>query len=346
MKLRTIFLRMAVLALSLSSAAASASELTSSDILIPVVARTNGANGSVWRTDLTVTNLSRQSAASTIVTFSGGGEQKFQAYTLAPRETLVLDDVLFSTFAADDVFGIIRITSATPGALLTANARIYNRGSQQGEFGQGVQGLPVDGLGREHFLTGLSGLGGNRVNVGVSNPWDVEAGFTIGLYDRDGEFRGSFNTIVGPRDVLQFNDVFAQFPAGPLEGATIHIVSSIGVYPYASVVRNDSGDARFLNGTGFATSELLQARCSSAAPVTLAPAHRMPTGRWIVGLNSGETDPAGRAALLAAHYGFTVDEVIESMKWFVAATLTPEQMARLRCDPAVALIQQDHVTRP
>ena len=326
------------------SATVSANDLSANDILVPVTARTPGAQGSVWRTDLTVTNVSRMTTAGVVITFSDGDTESFVTRTLLPRQTVVLDDVLFNTFSADNTVGIIRITSATSGAKLTANARVYNRGSASGEFGQGVQALPVDGLTRDHYLTGLSGLNGNRTNVGISNPWDIPVGFSIGLHDSDGEFRGSFTTVVGAKQVMQFNDVFSQFSSGPLEGATIHIVSEFGVYAYASVVRSDSGDARFVQGTGFARGHdlLLATGCSYAAPVNLVSAGETATDRWIVQLIAEETDPAGRVAQLAGEYGFTPAAIFEETKMFVAE-LTPEQIAQLRCDTAVTSIQQDHV---
>lgn len=328
--------------ISIPAATVSANDLAASDILVPVAGRTPGAHGSVWRTDLTITNVSPLASANVVITFSESDDEQFTTRTLGPRQTVVLEDVLFSTFSADDTAGIIRITS--PGAKLTANARIYNTGSAQGEFGQGVQALPVDGLTRDHYLTGLSGLDGNRTNVGISNPWDVPVGYTIELYDMDGELRGSFNTVVGAKQVMQYNDVFSQFSAGPLEGATVRIVSEFGVYAYASVVRSDSGDARFIQGTGFARGHdlLLPVGCSYAAPVNLVAPGETATDQWIVRLIEEETDPAGRVELLASEYGFTPSKVLEEVKMFVAP-LTPDQIALLRCDPVIFWIQQDQL---
>jgi hypothetical protein len=337
-----------VVLLPVSSAAQTATNLESNDIFLPAVGRLPGALLTQWRTDLTVTNVSRLQELSTVhITFTRSDQpgEIFVTRTLSPRETLVLDDVVQNTFGLNAAFGSIRITSPTPRARLTANARVYNVGNFGGQYGQGVFALPVDGLTNEHHLTGLTALGDKRTNVGISNPWSVPVGVSINLYDRDGEARGGFNTEVGPRQVMQLNDVFSHFQSGPLEGATLHIVSSFGVYTYASVVRNDTGDAHFIPGTGFARGnvELMPTTCSYAAPVRLATPPATPAGDWIVKLSDDEVDVAGRSALLAQQYGFTVKEVLEPSKVFVA-DLTLEQIALLRCNTSVLWISQNTVT--
>lgn len=338
---------LATLLFFMTPVTAGAADFRGNDLLIPVAGRTAGANGSIWRTDLTVTNLSSTGPAMVIITFSGDGEQIFNSRALEPRQTVVLDDVVLNEFGRSEGIGNIRITSATPGALLAANARIYNAGSPAGQFGQGVQALPVDGLMREHDITGLTGVGGNRSNVGVSNPWDVPNGVYLALYDAEGAFRGSINTRVEPRQVVQINDVFAHFSVEPVAGALVHINSEFPVYTYGSVVRNDSGDARFTPGTGFARGHdvLLPTACSYAAPVTVVPPDRTAAPGWIVKLDDDETDPVGRIAFLAARYGFMPTNVFDALKMF-SAPLTPAQIAALRCDPAIDYIQQNQVIPP
>jgi hypothetical protein len=326
---------------------ASAADFRGSDLLVPVAGRTPGANGSIWRTDLAVTNLSVTGPVSVIMTFSSEGEQSFVTRVIEPRQTVVLDDVVLTAFERSEAIGTIRITSGGDGANLAANARIYNAGSSTGEFGQGVMGLPVDGLTREHYLTGLTGVGGNRTNVGISNPWDLPNGFVIALYDGNGLHQGSFPSSVGPRQVVQLNDVFASFSTAPVAGATVHVVSEFPVYTYASVVRGDSGDARLIPGTGFARAHdvLLPTVCSYAAPVNVVPPERTAAPGWIVKLIDEEADPVGRIAFLAGRYGFIPTNIFGALKMFTAP-LTPQQIAALRCDTAVAYIQQNELIPP
>ena len=124
-------------------------DFSSNDLLIPIAGRTPGAFGSQWRTDLTVTNVSTHLEPSNVfLTFTrtDGVGETFISRTLNPAETVVLNDVIQNAFGSDRATGIIRITSPNVRARLTANARIYNAANPVGEFGQGVQALPVDAL--------------------------------------------------------------------------------------------------------------------------------------------------------------------------------------------------------
>jgi len=83
-------------------------------------------------------------------------------------------------------------------------------------------------------------------NVGVSNPSELTTLIWIELFDTSGLSRGAFATTVGPRSYRQFNDIFSHFQAGPLNAAIVRVSSDAPVYAYASIVRNDTGDATFV----------------------------------------------------------------------------------------------------
>jgi hypothetical protein len=98
-----------------------------------------------------------------------------------------------------------------------------------------------------HYLPGLSGVNGNRTNIGVSNPGTSTALVFISLYDTSGLERGGFATEIPPRSYRQFNDIFEHFRTGPLHAAMVSVTSSNAVvYAAASIVRNDTGDATFV----------------------------------------------------------------------------------------------------
>ncbi|MFP5246361.1 MAG: hypothetical protein ACLGH0_06670, partial [Thermoanaerobaculia bacterium] len=165
---------------------------------------------------------------------------------LAQMEVLSVPDALHGWFGVEDGGGIVRVTWTDPNARISANARIYNV-SSGGEYGQGVPAVRPDRLVSDVFLTGLSGVNGNRTNVGVSNPHDQWVLFWVTLYDTSGLPRGAFATSVAPRSFRQFNDIFAHFQAGPLDAAMVRITGTDNtLYAYASIVRNDTGDATFV----------------------------------------------------------------------------------------------------
>lgn len=316
-----------------------ATDFAGYDLLLPVAGRTPGVNGTLWRTDLYISNADRRSAAPGEMVSIIYGQQVLHAQ-VPPRATVVLKDVMLSGFGKEQAIGPVRITSQSPAARITARARIYNAGSPQGQYGQTVQALPVHTLSRETYLPGLSGLEGNRTNVGIANPAAVESSAFISLYDREGEFRGGFSTVIAPRTLYLLNDVFSHFQGGPLDAATIQVTTSNGVYAYASVVRADTGDADFVTGTGVAIDDsgaVVTPACANPAPLQLA---HIPARGWIVLFGAG-TDASAVTAQLAAKYDFTPILVFEHAMQAFHAELTPATVAALRCEASVSAIEQN-----
>lgn len=232
-----------LLTLVLSSAA------IAGEVFIPVAYRGTGANSSVWRTEITVSNITHGIhvlPTQTTITLHRENVAPVSITTpLSQMEVISIHDALWAWFGVENGGGIVRVTW-DGDARITARARIYNV-TADGEFGQGVPGVRVDNLVSDVFLTGLSGVNGNRTNVGVSNPSDRSVLFWITLYDTSGLARGAFATYVPARSFRQFNDIFDYFQAGPLDAAMVRVTGSDGVlYAYASVVRNDTGDATFV----------------------------------------------------------------------------------------------------
>lgn len=220
------------------------------EVLIPAVYRGPGANDTLWRSEIVVSNVSSNLTQPTwtTITFHGNdGRTKEVRMPLAPKEVIAVPDAVRAWFDVENGGGIVRVTwEDAPLVRVIARARIYNAGPH-GEFGQSVPGVDTSRLVTEHFLPGLSGIDGNRTNVGVSNPTTAETIVWFELIDTSGESRGAFATAVGPRSYLQLNDIFSHFQAGPLNAAMVRVVSSnTPVYAYASIVRNDSGDATFV----------------------------------------------------------------------------------------------------
>jgi hypothetical protein len=240
MKRRTLLLLSLVLTLP----------LLGGEILIPAVYRGAGANDTLWRSEIVVSNISSHLTQPTwvTITFHGdNGQAKEVKMPLSPKEVIAVPDAVREWFDVENGGGIVRVTwDDAPLVRMIARARIYNAG-EHGEYGQSVPGVETQKLVTEHHLPGLTGIGGNRTNVGVSNPTSVQTLIWVELIDTSGESRGAFATFVGPRSYRQFNDIFSYFQAGPLNAAMVRVsASDAPVYAYASIVRNDTGDATFV----------------------------------------------------------------------------------------------------
>lgn len=233
--------------LTLVAAAVSAGE-----ILIPAVFRGAGANDTLWRTEIVVSNVTESIFSAPVpatITYHGNdGRVVDVRMPLARMEVLAVSDAVREWFGVENGGGIVRVTWDGDESRLLARARVYNAG-EHGEYGQSVPGLDTRRLVSHHYLTGLSGVGGNRSNVGVSNASTADALVYIELIDTAGESHGGFTTVIPARSYRQFNDIFSHFSTGPLHAAMVRVVASnTPVYAYASIVRNDTGDATFVIG--------------------------------------------------------------------------------------------------
>ena len=222
------------------------------EVLIPAVYRGPGANNTLWRTEIVVSNVTEGLAAPVVpakITFHRDNGQNLELdLHLSPREVYAIPDAVHDWFSIENGGGIVRITWDGDQARIMARARVYNAG-EHGEYGQSVPGIDTWKLVSHHYLTGLSGIDGNRTNVGVSNPWSSDALVWIELIDTAGESHGAFATAIPARSYRQFNDIFSHFQTGPLNAAMVRVISTnTSVFAYASIVRNDTGDATFVPG--------------------------------------------------------------------------------------------------
>lgn len=339
MKSRVFLLLVVAAAVTLS---ARATDLAGSNVLIPIAGRTAGAFGSQWQTDLVVTNLESEPLPLVLTYYGENGERTFTTSTLWGNGTIVLEDVLDRAFRVSQGTGMIRVSTARENARFTARATIANRG-ESGEYGQGIPGVPVDALATEHALSGITATSASRTNLGVANPWQVPASVTLTLHGPAGQQLGRIHKIVPALEVLQINDAFAAFGAEPVAEASVRVSSQVGVYAYASIIRNDSGDAIFVPGTGLGAQPEADVapRCAEPASLTRARKGQQASEGWIVILKP-ETDVNYMLNVLPQRFGYELMGVYDQLPGF-AAELTGAQLAGLRCEGSVLFIEQNVV---
>jgi hypothetical protein len=246
-------MRSLVLALALlTTSAVTAADFSNFDLFIPVVSRVPGAFGTNWRTDLVVANRSDAQTSVRLIYEANGSNTKRQGTFFIPaRGSITIPDFILEVYELTQTYGTLRITALNENVKLAAHARIYNVGTAEGEFGQVILALPLNEISKRAWINGVIGIRDNRTNVGIANPNDGVAHFSITSYDKNGVLLNTKTGLtVEPWDVLLLNDIFA-FVNTPLdEGMTLRIDSDVKIYAYGSVVRNDTGDAYTVMGDG------------------------------------------------------------------------------------------------
>lgn len=235
---------------ALAAAGAWAIDIEGTAVVVPVAMHGPGALGTSWRTDLWVSNwtMGRQEVTATL--YPTIGEPVTTTFDVGSADTVELRDVVLSVFGLANAKGLILLTVNNPSGF-QATARIYNVGNPMGEFGQFVPGIAIARLERQAFVAGLAGVDGNRANFGIANPNQEVVEVTVYVLDSHGDLLHSEEMTVDGLSVVQVNDLFAELGITPQRGLQLDMHTAAGepIYGYASVVRNDTGDAIFIFGT-------------------------------------------------------------------------------------------------
>jgi len=214
----------------------------SDEIWVPAVAHTPGANGSLWRTDVVVLNTCDDDVSLEMRLRSDAGEFS-RAFEVPAGRHQVFADVV-AQLTDGNAVGALQITAGTD---VIVTSRTFNQ-SDDGTFGQALDGMTFDegyGPGDTAILQQLREDSAFRTNIGVLNMSPSAAVVDVSVYDLDSQLVGTFRMAARPGETVQENrpirELLGQsdFVAGY---AVVEVAFGYGIYPYASVVDNRTGD--------------------------------------------------------------------------------------------------------
>ncbi len=209
---------------------------------IAAAAHSIGAHDSVWRTDLSLLNLSGGPATAEIIFRRGDGATAVLPVNVLDGRQILLNDAVAQLGMAGS--GSIEIHSDRP---LLASSRTYNAGAD-GTFGLFLDGVPMDQMveaGKTVWLPQLRQDEAFRTNIGLLNTGATTARVRIVLHDATGDELAVKRKQLSPGSWLQLpepfrrladrNDIVAGY-------ATVAVESGGGVIAYASVIDNATND--------------------------------------------------------------------------------------------------------
>jgi hypothetical protein len=274
----------------LLSAAPAAAQLVYSTQLFPVVARGEGANDTLWVTDLAITNPMPETVTVGVQFFPANQDNLFNPLfpdriTLAPYETVMVEDVLLNMFGIDEAamgqLVLISDPMFIPGNPENAGVlpvtRTYNVGSPEGTFGQTVPSnvLLVNVGWASTFITGVRNDADFRSNLGIASSSPIsrvrvfykirdagdnvlaEGSKTISVASMGQWSLASLGvgTVDGPISIELWLDP-ENMSAAPCEEDIPN-----GFFGYVSKVDNGTGDAEYLFG-----APIIPYICTATAP--------------------------------------------------------------------------------
>jgi hypothetical protein len=216
--------------------------------IIPVVARSQGAYGTHWQSDLWLFN-DAVSAKILDLTYRTADSSYRASLAMEPRHIMEIGDILSRLFpAAGEGAGSLHFTGASEVLIVS---RTYNQ-SGSGTYGQFIPAGGPERLllpGKMGWLLQLQCNDDYRTNVGFSEYSGQDADIEIDLFSTEGTLLARGNFTVPANRNMQISDIFSALgvPCGyPAAYARIVNISGGSIYPYASVVDNRTGDATFI----------------------------------------------------------------------------------------------------
>jgi len=209
-------------------------------LTIPVVGRAPGANGTFWRSDVTMFN---PTASSMTLTLRYGTATR--TVVLGGTDTNVLRDILaeFNQLAGSGTLGI-SWTGAT-GPVVTS--RTYTSVTTGGTYGQSID--PVASFGSGVFVPGLRNDTSYRSNIGFVNGGTEAEVVNVKLLSAAGIILAQTTLTLAPNAQVQYAAT-ALFPGVNAAGFTLSVEGDANakVFAYGSMVDNKSGDPVFFAG--------------------------------------------------------------------------------------------------
>jgi len=212
------------------------------ELHVAAAARGEGAEGSVWRTDLGLLNLGDMVTEASVIFHPSSGPDLAMSLSLASGEHQVLDDVV--GLLGGEGSGSLEISAGTP---ILVSSRTYNQ-SDEGTFGQYIDAIDEAGMVGADTTVWLPQLQQNadfRTNIGLNNTGDSQARVKVHLHDADGSLLSTTQRNIEPGGRVQLQEPFDRI-AGRTDiesgYAAVEVRSGSGITAYASVIDNRTND--------------------------------------------------------------------------------------------------------
>lgn len=234
--------------------------LTSMETLtIPAAASIHGAGGTFFHSDLWVMNRSYTTAKSVTVRYRCFTGQTCsttnRSFSVSPRKGAYHEDVVGGLLASPETAGAIEILHDPGQGALSALSRVYTPSLPAPTTGSAVPALKASEARTRAVFLGLGTTTGTltrgfRSNAGAYNPNPTSVNVTFTVYNGPtGALLGTPLTRTwAPREAYQINNIFAAVGATnyDFEAGILVVTASAPVFPYVTVIDNQSGDSVFV----------------------------------------------------------------------------------------------------
>lgn len=235
----------AIIAVLVAAAASAQKPPQTVRVIVPVVGSITGANQVRWKTDVALTNDTRDSLFVALQ-LPTAPDQPTIAFTLAPGATQTFTDVIGQAFSMQDALSPLLVETLGNRSVRVL-ATVYGT---HGTDVTPVEPVPAEWADVSFPLRTLSGLSFSdlfRTNIGLVNLSDHDASFTLALQRVAGR-NIAVTSITLPPNALSHTSIQSLFPL-ITKGDDFSVVIETGApntFVYASVIDNNSSEAHFI----------------------------------------------------------------------------------------------------
>jgi hypothetical protein len=214
-------------------------------VLVPVVGTVRGVGDVQWRTEFSMVNDLQQSV-DVILTLPTVGDEYLLGLTLQPGQAIHFPDLMGETFGLNGVLAPLLV--ATSGRRpLPIQTVVWGAKGTDSPHAQVIPVLYSTAAFPLQILSGLSFNQQFRTNIGLGNMASTAAEFVLALRRVEGR-NVSVRSLVMPPNTLWQIPIQVLFPI-ITDGDNFSLAiqaPAADTYVYASVVGNDSAEARFV----------------------------------------------------------------------------------------------------
>jgi subtilisin-like proprotein convertase family protein len=215
---------------------------------VPAVIRGDGAEGTRWRSDLWLSNLSSEGITFTLDWHDAAGRIRSHSFLMLRGHSIRIEDVLADVWQAETGSGLLRLRSSAPGWGASSRAWTPREGGTYGQWIPAELDREAAGNGdRALAIAQLARTGSLRTNLGVAEITGAPVTVRIVVKDAGGrELWAGLERLAG-FEQRQLSLALAGAPEFPNGYAWIEVVEGDGrVLAYGSVIDNRSGDPIFV----------------------------------------------------------------------------------------------------
>src|SRR5262245_20962525 len=183
---------------------------------------------------------------------TGGGTPVFN-FSLAPRGSDAVDDMVQNTFHNPDTAGGVEFDFSGNADQLVVTSRLYSTVPQP-TVGMFIPGLPNSEAFSTSVLTSIRNGGtgqGFRTNVGVYNREDSATNVTFTISDAGAQVGNPVTINVPGHSGAQVNAIFNAAGQGghQTQNGVIVVTADHEIFSYASIIDNNTTDPIFVRGS-------------------------------------------------------------------------------------------------